>query len=118
MSKPLDEMYGEGTSKAFRAALEGKADIAEVWVGAYVRVNATWGRSELKIDCWPRRVHFLHLRSGKKNTYTELCEALPPLFKERGVQEFTASPGGPEEAEILMKRGEWRLGPGGLVWEI
>lgn len=116
---PLDEMYGEGMAKAFRTALPDKTkSVNEVQVGDYVRVNVKWARSEMKIDCWPERVHYLHLQSGRKGLYSDLCESLPPLFKERGVVTFTASPASTEAAGVLLKRGDWRLGPRGLVWEL
>ena len=115
----LDEVYGEGASKALRAALPNKPKVVEATApNGSVRVNVTWPRSTMKIDCTPERVHFAHLQSGRKNLYTELCESLPPLFKERGVVEFTASPADSEAAEVLMKRGEWRRGPMGLIWEL
>ena len=119
MSKPLDQIYGEGASKALARALPDKPKVTETLSpDGSVRVTIRWPRSEMKIDCWPDRVHFAHLRSGRKSLYTELCEVLPPLFQERGVREFTASPADAEAAEVLMKRGEWRRGPVGLVWEL
>ena len=115
----LEQVYGEGVSEALRAALPDKPKVTETPTpNGSVRVTVRWPRSEMKIDCTPERVHFAHLRSGRKNLYTELCESLPALFRERGVVEFTASPADAETAEVLMKRGEWRRGPVGLIWEL
>lgn len=117
---PLDRLFGEGTSEAFAAALPDgdKATVHELSIHGYIRVNVKWPRSELKIDCWPEQVHFLHLRSGRKGLYSDLCDVLPELFRERGVKRFTASPADPSAAEILLKRGVWMPGPRGLVWEL
>lgn len=117
---PLNEIYGEGMSAALRKALPGKLrSYDEVRVGEYARVNVTWPNgSVLKIDCWADRVHFAHLDSRRKRLYTDLCDSLPPLFKERGVERFTAAPANEDAAQVLLKRGEWRLGPRGLIWEL
>lgn len=117
---PLDELYGRGASKALAAALPDKAKVAEVAAEGMVRVYVTWPRSQMKMDCWRERVHFAHLASGRKGLYSDLCESLPPLFRDLGVKAFTASAGG-ASAEVLRKRGEWREGdPGeaGLVWQL
>lgn len=111
----LDELYGAGTAEAFAAATGGEC--AEVEIPGGVRVYVRWkNRSALKIDAYPDRVHFAALRSTRKNLYSDLCAALPDLFRERGVERFTASPGTPESDAILRKRGEWQDAARGIEW--
>ena len=115
----LEEIYGEGASKALRAALPDKPKVTETpSPDGSVRVTVRWPRSEMKMDCTPERVHFAHLRSGRKGLYGECVESLSAMFKELGVREWTASPADEKAAEILMKRGSWRRGPRGLVMEL
>lgn len=115
MPKPLDNLYGTGTSKAFASACS--APTVEVETDLGVRVNVEWeDGSVLKIECSPDEVNFLTLRSQREGLYSDLCDTLPELFKDRGVKSFRASPSGPESESILRKRGAWGDDPKGLRW--
>lgn len=117
----LTTLYGSGALAGFTAAcrfpLLNYSDPiivqADTPTGS-VRVNVAWdhpdGRAEMKIECWPERVHYLTLRSGADHPtglYTALCEALPDYFRNRGVLTFTASPRDVDGEAILRSRGAW-----------
>lgn len=113
----LDSLYGKGTSSAFIGATGAAIDQAPIEGG--VRVYCAWNDgSVMKIDCSPDRVHFLTLNSKRKGLYSDLCESLPELFKDRGVEAFTASAADEESEAILRKRGEWERAERGLRWEL
>lgn len=119
MPKPLDSLYGKGTSKAFSEACGASAVEVETDLG--VRVNVEWkDGSLLKVECRPDEVNFLTLRSEREGLYSDLCDTLPELFKKRGVETFTARPATPESEAILRKRGDWHQHPkrAGLRWII
>lgn len=102
----LDSLYGEGTSSAFIEATGASIEQAAIEGG--VRVYVTWGDgSTMKVDCYPDRMHFLSLVSKRKGLYSDFCEKVPPLFKERGVERWTAYPADGESEAILRKRGDW-----------
>ena len=116
-AKPLNALYGRGASTAFSAAVGGR--VSEVAIDEGVRCYVTWPNgSEMKIDCYPDRVHFLALTSKRRGLYTDLCKVLPDLFRERGVKRFTALAGSDDSDGILRKRGKWRAGDRGLEWEL
>ncbi len=105
---PLDSLYGKGASSAFRKATGGSIDEVTLDAVGGVRVYVDWDDgSVLKIDCYPERVHFLSLTSKRKGLYSELCDTLPDLFRDRGVKVFTAYPANDEAEAVLRKRGEW-----------
>lgn len=114
----LDTLYKRGTAKALREALGGDAVLVEVVeIDEGVRVYAEWPNgSTMKIDAYPDRVHFATLTSKRKRLYSDLCKVLPDLFRDRGVERFTASPATPEADAILRKRGEWRTADRGIEW--
>ena len=115
MPKPLDNLYGEGTSGAFSEACAAPAVEVETDLG--VRVNVEWkDGSLLKVECSPDEVNFLTLRSEREGLYSDLCDTLPELFKDRGVKSFRASPSSTESEFILRKRGRWETDPKGLRW--
>lgn len=102
----LDSLYGKGTSSAFIGATRAAIEQAPIEDG--VRVYVRWeDGSVMKIDCWRERVHFLSLTSERKGLYSDLCDTLPDLFKERGVEVFTAASANEEADAILRKRGGW-----------
>lgn len=112
---PLDSLYGKGASSAFQKATGGS--VTEVSIKDGVRVYVGWDDgSVLKIDCFPRYVHYLTLKSYRKGLYTDLCGTLPDLFKQRGVESFTASPADVESDAILRRRGNWQDAERGIRW--
>lgn len=114
MPKPLDTLYSKGTSKAFKKACGTSAVEVETDLG--VRVNVEWkDGSVLKIECSPDEVNFLTLRSEREGLYSDLCDTLPELFKERGVRSFRARATEGSKG-IVLRRGEWRDDPKGLRW--
>lgn len=117
MATDLDSLYGKGTSSAFIGATGASIEQAHIEGG--VRVYCSWGDgSVMKIDCSPDRVHFLTLASEREGLYSDLCATLPDLFRERGVEAFTASAADSESEAILRKRGEWEQAERGLRWEL
>lgn len=114
----LAELYRRGTAKAIADATG--ADLTEAPIEGGVRVYLTWENgSTMKIDAYPERVHFLTLSSKRRSLYSDLCRTLPDLFRDRGVERFTASPATPESDAILRKRGEWHDAPDrGIEWTL
>jgi hypothetical protein len=78
----------------------------------------TWDAARMKITCYPLEVRYLTLTSGADvptGLYSDLVKALPKFFKDRGVLEFTASPGTPQSETILRRRGSW---DGAMRWRL
>ncbi len=117
-ARTLNGLYGRGTSQAFAAATGG-SEVAEVAFPGGVRVYVHWPNgSRMKIDCFPDRVHFLSLHSKRKGLYSDLCDALPDLFCDRGVERFTMSAADEKAEAILLKRGKWERVERGWEWVI
>lgn len=123
----FNEMYGVGARLGFAAACRFPLlqNVSDPTINEYpeadghVRVNVTWevdggaATAVMKIDCTPTNVHFLTLRSGVDHPtgiYTALCAALPDFFRNRGVEYFTAQPGGANSEGVLRQRGGWEPG--------
>jgi len=112
----LDELYGEGFASAFALAVEG--DVTEYPIPEGVRVYVAWSGGSMKIDCTPLNVHYLSLQSDRTQRYSDLCGALPALFKSVGVLTFTAAPKDGAAKAVLKRRGSWNDDGSRIVWAI
>jgi hypothetical protein len=107
--KPLDKLYGKGTSRAFSKVCGDDCKITQAETEKGVRAYFEWDDgSSMKVDFSTDAAYFVSLTSKRSGLYTHIVDTFPPLTRERGVKRWYATPAHDEAEAILLKRGKWR----------